>query len=350
MPTVSVENAALMREALLAWYDSAARVLPWRAPPGTPPPDPYRVWLSEVMLQQTTVAAVIPYFERFLQRFPTVADLAKAQQEDVLQLWAGLGYYSRGRNLHAAAQIIAARGWPKDEESLRALPGVGAYTAAAVAAIAFGKPATVVDGNVERVMARLFAVQSPLPAAKIELRELADAFTTPERPGDFAQALMDLGATVCTPKSPACPRCPFRAQCHAAKEGSPERYPLKSPKAPKVLRYGVAFVLTRNDNFFLVRRPPKGLLAGMAALPTTPWREAPWDWGEAKAHAPTPGPWIDRGAVSHVFTHFPLTLQVWAAAAPQDFSGNGHWVPVSAKENAGLPTVFLKAAVSGLQP
>jgi A/G-specific adenine glycosylase len=340
------DNLLALRQALLAWYDRAARDLPWRAAPGAPPPDPYRVLVSEVMLQQTTVAAVIPYFARFLDRFPTVESLAAASQEEVLTLWAGLGYYSRGRNLHAAAQAVAAHAWPRDEAGLRALPGVGAYTAAAVAAIAFGQPATVVDGNIERVMARLFAVSDPVPRARPALRALADRFTAQDRPGDFAQALMELGATICTPKSPKCLLCPWVEACLGRRQGIAETLPRKAPKAEKAQRYGVAFVLVRQNRLFLVRRPQKGLLAGMRGLPTTEWRAVPWPTEEAQAFAPIPAPYRDAGEVRHVFTHFPLALQVLAAKAPKDFSAEGEWLALPGA--LGLPTVFTKALERGL--
>lgn len=329
--------------ALLDWYGRNARSLPWRTPPkAAARTDPYRVWLSEIMLQQTTVAAVGPYFERFLEAWPTVADLAAAPREDVLRLWAGLGYYSRARNLHAAAvAVTAAGGFPAEEAGLRALPGVGPYTAAAIATIAFGLPANVVDGNVERVMARLHAVETPLPDAKPELAALAALYVTPERPGDWAQALMDLGATVCTPRSPACDRCPVAFACAAQKGGAPENYPRRRAKAAKPERHGVAFRLRRGGEILLVQRPDKGLLGGMVALPTTPWRAEPWTADEAKAHAPATAAWRESGAVRHVFTHFALTLDVWTAEG----DASGDWRAFADVANHGLPTVFRKAAM-----
>jgi A/G-specific adenine glycosylase len=324
---------AALRPTLLAWYDRARRDLPWR---GTA--DPYRVWLSEVMLQQTTVAAVKPYYAAFLARFPAVADLAAAPREAVLEAWAGLGYYSRARNLHAAAQVLARDGFPQDEAGWRALPGVGAYTAAAIAAIAFGRPANAVDGNVERVMARLFAVEAPLPAAKPELRALAASLVTEHRPGDWAQALMDLGATVCTPKSPRCEACPWTEECRARAAGDPASFPRSAPKPVRPQRHGVAFRIGKGDRVWLVRRPEKGLLAGMPGLPTTPWRERRWTRAEALAHAPVEADWRTLGAVRHVFTHFALTLDVWSAHAVPE--GEGAWGGVEA-----LPTVFRKAAL-----
>ena len=232
------------QHALLNWYDAARRDLPWRARPGEKA-DPYKVWLSEIMLQQTTVKAVIPYFETFMARWPTAEALAAASRDEVLAAWAGLGYYSRARNLYACAQAVAREGFPASEAALRALPGVGAYTAAAIAAIAFDEPAAVVDGNVERVIARLFAVEQPLPAAKPAIRKLAAALTPSERPGDYAQAMMDLGATVCTPRSPSCLVCPARAFCTAAARGEAERFPVKSRKAERPVRRGDAFVIVR---------------------------------------------------------------------------------------------------------
>ena len=320
---------------MLSWYDRAGRGLPWRARWGRA--DPYRVWVSEIMLQQTTVAAVAPYFDRFLNQFPTVQSLAAAPREAVLSAWAGLGYYSRARNLHEAARRLASKGFPDTEEGWRALPGIGPYTAAAVAAIAYDRPANVVDGNVERVMARVFAVETPLPGAKGELRQLAGQLAPTKRPGDWAQALMDLGATVCRPRSPKCPACPWAAYCRAHAGGDPTTYPRRTPKAARPERHGAAFRLLSEDAVWLVRRPDKGLLGGMEALPTTPWRDKKWTRREALRHAPTPAHWVKAGQVRHVFTHFGLTLDVYdALAAPR---GDGWW-----GEPAGLPTVFKKAA------
>lgn len=257
---------------LLAWYDRNGRSLPWRSPPGTPPPDPYRVWLSEVMLQQTTVAMATPYYARFLARWPAVDDLAAADDGEVMREWAGLGYYARARNLLAGARaVVVVGGWPDTEEGLRALPGVGAYTAAAVAAIAFDRRAVVVDGNVERVVARLFAVAAPLPGAKRVLYALTDTLTPDARAGDHAQAMMDLGATVCTPRHPACTRCPLAAGCMAYAAGEPARFPVKPPKAIKPVRYGTAYWIEVDGDVLLERRPAKGLLGGMLGLPTGEW-------------------------------------------------------------------------------
>ena len=340
-----------LRAALLAWYDAGARTLPWRAPPGSGARmDPYFVWLSEVMLQQTTVPHATPYFLGFTQRWPTVSDLAAALDADVMAAWAGLGYYARARNLLACARAVAGEHgavFPDTEEGLRALPGVGAYTAAAVAAIAFDRQANVVDGNVERVMSRLVAVEAPMPDSKPELKALAGELVTAERPGDWAQALMDLGATVCRPKAPLCDRCPVSGFCAAFARGDAETFPRKTKKAERPRRYGVAYLLTRGDEVALVRRPPKGLLGGMLGLPTSEWRAEPWADGEAVEAAPVAaaslvGGWNDAGEIEHVFTHFALTLRVFRAEGAME----AEW---TAREGLGaLPSVFLKAAKAGL--
>lgn len=338
--------------ALLAWYDRHRRDLPWRAPAGASA-DPYAVWLSEVMLQQTTVAAVGPRFARFLARFPTVEALAAAPWEDVAQEWAGLGYYARARNLHAAAKAVAARGgFPRDEAGLAELPGVGAYTAAAVASIAFGRPSVPVDGNVERVMARVFAVEAPLPAAKGRLaafaREVGAQAAARARPGDFAQALFDLGATVCTPRRPACAFCPWRGACAGMAAGLAESLPRKAPKPERPQRFGVAFWLEDEAGRVLVRRrPARGLLGGMLELPGTPWRGSVWGEAEAAGHAPARASWVPAGEVRHAFTHFALDLAVWAgrvAALPPVGEALGREAVLS----AGLPGVMAKAARVGL--
>ncbi len=306
---------------LLAWYDRQRRDLPWRAAPGERP-DPYRVWLSEIMLQQTTAAAVKPYFAAFLARFPTVAALAAAPPEAVMGAWAGLGYYSRARNLHACAQaVVAAHGgrFPDTEEGLLALPGIGPYTAGAVAAIAFDRRAAAVDGNVERVLTRVHAIAAPLPGARGLVREKALAVTPEERPGDFVQALFDLGATICTPKRPACALCPWRDPCAARAAGDQESYPVKARRKEGATRRGAAFVALRADRAVLLRtRPPKGLLGGMAELPGTPWA-ADHDAARARDHAPVEARWVTANApVRHVFTHFPLKLTILAARLPAD--------------------------------
>jgi A/G-specific adenine glycosylase len=344
-PLDVVVNKAAIRRALLSWYDRAGRDLPWRSRDGRA--DAYRVWLSEIMLQQTTVAAVKPYFARFVERWPRVTDLAAAPRAEVLAAWAGLGYYSRARNLHACAEILARDGFPADEAGWRKLPGVGPYTAAAVAAIALGQTTNVVDGNVERVMSRLFAVETPLPQAKPSLAALAGRLIGPNRPGDWAQSLMDLGATVCTPRTPSCTDCPLRQHCAAAGDKA-GLYPRKSLKKVRPERFGVAFVLRRGGDVWIATRPDKGLLGGMAALPSTDWRAEPWSPAEAAASSPSRSNWHDAGAVRHVFTHFALTLTVLVAAAParDTLSSPGQWI--KADQVAGLPTVFAKALARGL--
>ena len=320
-------------EALLCWYVVDKRRLPWRAEAGESAA-PYRVWLSEVMLQQTTVAAVKPYFETFTRRWPTVAALAAAGDAEVMAAWAGLGYYARARNLLACARTVAGEHggvFPDTEEALRALPGIGAYTAAAIAAIAFGRRAVVVDGNVERVVSRLHALKEPLPQARPRIRALMDAMTPDEGAGDFAQAMMDLGATICTPRSPACGLCPLRARCKAYAEGQPERYPVKAPKAARPHRTGKAWWLEHDGEVLLVRRPAKGLLGGMLAFPEEP---------------PAIADWEDAGAVEHVFTHFSLTMALMCARTSQ--RPDGLWQPVETLAEAGLPTLFAKLAARGL--
>jgi A/G-specific adenine glycosylase len=340
----------LLRARLLAWYDAHARDLPWRVRPQARAagarPDPYRVWLSEVMLQQTTVPHATPYFLTFTRRWPTVGDLAAEADGEVMAAWAGLGYYARARNLLACARAVASEHggvFPETEEGLRALPGLGPYTAAAVAAIAFDRPTNVMDGNVERVMARLVAVETPLPDAKPELKRLAGALVRDERPGDWAQALMDLGATVCRPRAPLCDRCPVSAFCAGLASGEPESFPRRTAKAERPHRHGVAYVLTRGDEVALVRRPPRGLLGGMLALPTSDWRTARWAEAEALAAAPAQADWRAAGEVEHGFTHFTLTLQLYRAEGGME---DAVWTP-RAKLGV-LPSVFLKAAREGL--
>ena len=322
---------------LLEWYDLHARALPWRSPPARPAPEPYRVWLSEIMLQQTTVAAVKPYFAAFVTRWPSVAALAAADDAEVMSAWAGLGYYARARNLLACARAVGAR-FPDSEAELLKLPGIGRYTAAAIASIAFGRRAVVVDGNVERVIARLFAVETPMPAAKNALYRLADTLTPDHRAGDFAQAMMDLGATICTPRRPICALCPMRDDC-LGKDG-PERFPVKAAKREKPARIGTAWWIERDGHVLLVRRPASGLLGGMRALPTSAWADAP------DMAPPFPADWRDVGRIAHVFTHFALTLSVRAAVLERDCDPplGGEWWPVDRIDAAGLPTVFAKAA------
>jgi len=344
MTTVSA-----IRARLLAWYDANARTLPWRTGPGgANRPDPYRVWLSEVMLQQTTVPHATPYFLDFTRRWPTVTALAAAEDGEVMAAWAGLGYYARARNLLACARAVAAQHggvFPDTEAGLLALPGVGAYTAAAVAAIAFDRPANVVDGNVERVMARLYAVEAPTPVAKPELKALAGGLVREDRPGDWAQALMDLGAVVCRPKTPLCECCPLSQTCAAFAVGSAQAYPRKTKKADRPHRHGAAFLLLRGDRIALVRRPPKGLLGGMLALPSTEWRAEPLSRADVEQAAPVEAAWRACGEIEHVFTHFSLTLQVWRAETTEEIDGV-LWAGRSRLD--GLPSVFLKAARAGL--
>ncbi|MGE0408439.1 MAG: A/G-specific adenine glycosylase [Amphiplicatus sp.] len=320
---------------LLSWYARRKRDLPWR----TPRPDPYRVWLSEIMLQQTTVAAATPRYRDFLARWPSVAALAAAPLEDVLAAWAGLGYYARARNLHKCARVIVSRCggvFPSTEEELRALPGVGAYTAAAIAAIAFDRRAVVVDGNVERVTARLFAVEAALPAAKREIYEKAASIWPASRSGDFAQALMDLGAGVCTPRAPACGACPIAASCAARKAGAAELYPRRAPRKPKPTRYGAGFALFDNEGRVLVeRRPEKGLLGAMLGLPTTAWTQESGDHLKA---APADADWRHAGLARHSFTHFHLELDVYVGETRRRRAGD--WADA---ETVRLPTVMRKA-------
>jgi len=337
MPVDSGSGSAA--SLLLAWYDRHARRLPWRAEGGAAA-DPYRVWLSEVMLQQTTVAAVKAYFEKFTTRWPTVEALAEADEAEVMSAWAGLGYYARARNLIACARAVASLGghFPDTEEALRGLPGIGRYTAAAIAAIAFDRRAVVIDANVERVVARLFAVDAPLPAARGQIERFTDTITPAERPGDFAQAMMDLGATICSPRNPACAVCPLLNLCRARAEGAPETYPRKVPKVARPLRRGTMFWLESNGAVLLVRRPARGLLGGMRALPTGPWA----DDDPGLADAPADTEWREVGSGRHVFTHFALEYRLMAAQSP-DRSNCGEWWPIADIEAAGLPTVFARA-------
>jgi A/G-specific adenine glycosylase len=331
---------------LLAWYDRHRRTLPWRAEPGQVA-DPYHVWLSEIMLQQTTVAATIPYYERFLIRFPDIATLAAAPLEDVLSAWAGLGYYARARNLHACAQaVVTAGGFPRDLAALRALPGIGDYTAAAVSAIAFGVPAVPVDGNVERVVARLFAVTDELPRAKAILRQHAAQLgrdpAAQTRPSDFVQALFDLGATICTPATPACALCPWMTGCAARRAGIARDLPRKAAKRVRPHRHGVHFWLAdAAGNVLLRRRPPEGLLGGMTELPGTDWRTVPWNADEALVLAPMPAPWRPAGQVRHGFTHFELTIDLFAARVER-IEAQGFARPVATLAQEALPSVMRK--------
>ena len=331
---------------LLAWYDRHRRRLPWRHLPGELA-DPYRVWLSEIMLQQTTVAAVIPYFERFLSRFPTVEALADAPEGEVMAAWAGLGYYARARNLHACARQVAARGgFPADLAGLRTLPGVGAYTSAAIAAIAFGVPVVPVDGNVERVVSRLAAITVALPAARRPIAAAASALghdpVAQARPSDFAQALFDLGATICTPRNPACALCPLMLGCQARAEGIAADLPRKAPKAVRPQRYGAIFWVTdAAGQVLLRRRPPRGLLGGMTELPGTAWQDTPWTPTEAMQAAPVEADWQPAGPATHGFTHFELQLDVYAATVDA-IAADGFLRPAHALAQEALPSVMRK--------
>lgn len=341
---------------LLAWYDRHARVLPWRARRGERA-DPYRVWLSEIMLQQTTVKAVAPYYARFLTRWPTVKSLAGAKLDDVLRAWAGLGYYARARNLHACAKLIVqkhAGQFPGDREALRALPGVGDYTAAAVGAIAFDLSAVPVDGNVERVISRLFAVEEELPAAKSKIKQLAASLLPPQRAGDFAQALMDLGATICSPRRPACSLCPWIGSCLGNERGDAETFPRKTPKREGQLRRGAAFVAVRADaRVLLRRRPDKGLLASMMEVPGSEWTQ---DFDESRARGSAPHLEVKvawqrlPGIVRHVFTHFPLELVVFAAQVPRAAAAlqGARWVKVEDLRDEALPNLMRKVLAHAL--
>lgn len=323
-------GSGTLTAALLAWYGSHARTLPWRTPPGGAAPDPYRVWLSEIMLQQTTVAAVVPYFQRFSARWPCVEALASAADADVMTAWAGLGYYARARNLLACARaVVRDHGgrFPDDEAGLRGLPGIGDYTAAAIAAIAFGRCAVVVDGNVERVVSRLFAIETPLPAARRAIHALADSLTPADRAGDHAQGLMDIGATICRPRAPLCPVCPLAFGCEARRRGTPEAFPVRLAKPARASRTGSAYILEHDGQVLLERRPPKGLLGGMPGFPAEP---------------PASADWRPAGQVRHVFTHYGLTLEILHAATPS--RPDGLWWPVADLASAGLPTLFRKAA------
>lgn len=323
--------------ALLSWYDRHARVMPWRVPPGSANrPDPYRIWLSEVMLQQTTVAAVRAYFDRFTTRWPKVGDLAAAADADVMAEWAGLGYYARARNLLKCARAVQERGgFPTDYEALLTLPGIGPYTAAAIASIAFDQPATVVDGNVERVMARVFNIEKPLPASKPDLTALAAKLTPNIRPGDYAQAVMDLGATICTPRNPACGICPLRPYCAAQRAGTQATLPRKSPKPEKPTRQGQLWLARHPDGRWLVEdRPAKGLLGGMTGFPGNGW-----DSKTAQVAPPVLANWADVGAFRHTFTHFHADLTILAATT-NAVPDHGMFQAVNPES---LPTLMRKA-------
>ena len=347
-------------DSLLDWYDRERRDLPWRYAPGTEA-DPYRVWLSEIMLQQTTVKTVIPYFERFLKLWPTVEGLAAADEEEILQAWSGLGYYTRARNLHACARRVVEEfegAFPRTEAELLTLPGIGPYTAAAIAAIAFGERATPVDGNIERVTARLFAVREALPDAKPTLRGLAGRLTPTDRPGDFAQAMMDLGATVCTPKRPSCLVCPLMDACEAHALGVEAELPYRDAKPDRPVRRGIAFLAVTDDgNVLLRRRPDTGLLARMLEVPSTEWVEGAAPDGDAVKTAPVRADWWQvPGIVVHTFTHFRLEIEVYRAVVPANAtltfwadSARCRWVPRGRLAGEALPTVMRKIITHGLK-
>jgi A/G-specific adenine glycosylase len=331
---------------LLRWYDRHRRHLPWRTPPGARP-DPYRVWLSEIMLQQTTVGVVLPYFLKFIAKWPTLEGLAKATLDDVLQAWAGLGYYARARNLHACARYLWARGgsFPESAAELKNLPGIGPYTAAAIAAIAFDAPEPAIDGNVERVLARFYTIENPLPQAKRLIASRLERLVPRTRAGDFAQALMDLGATICTPKSPNCLLCPWARACEGRKRGLAETLPRKTPKPERPLRYGIAFWIERADGAVLLRRrPASGLLGGMMEIPSTPWSSSP---PHEALGAPLSAEW-QRGTarIEHGFTHFRLILEVWRALKIESGEllndGDYRWVSRSRLADEALPSVMCK--------
>ena len=348
-----------MSKDLLNWYERHARTLPWRILPEDRRlgiiPDPYHIWLSEIMLQQTTVAAVKDYYVKFLKLWPTVKDLADADEEDVMKAWAGLGYYSRARNLKKCAQTVSntlGGCFPDTEDGLKALPGIGTYTAAAIAAIAFNRHAAVVDGNVERVLSRLHAIETPLPEAKKVVRALMADLTPHEQPGDFAQAVMDLGATICTPKRPACALCPWMKPCRARAANSQETLPRKAAKKAKPTRKGAAFIAIRGHDgaVLLRRRPPKGLLGGMTEVPGTDWSET-FDLSKALDYTPLAGPWSKRtGIVKHTFTHFHLELDIYTCrlAEPCEAPGDFWWSPPQEQRHEALPTVMKKALTAGL--
>ncbi|WP_343314766.1 A/G-specific adenine glycosylase [Brucella sp. BE17] len=345
-----------MGQKLLAWYDRHHRVLPWRVTPAQQAqgvrPDPYRIWLSEIMLQQTTVEAVKNYFNAFVARWPSVLSMSRASEDDILRAWAGLGYYSRARNLKKCADIVAlqhAGNFPNSAASLKELPGVGDYTSAAIAAIAFNEAVAVVDGNVERVISRLYVIDTPLPAAKPQIRAIMAALTPSGRPGDFAQAMMDLGATICTPRRPACVLCPVNDNCQALSARDPEYFPVKAPKAEKPLRTGAAFVAIANDGAILLRkREGKGLLAGMSEVPGSVWT-ARIDGDATVDAAPFKAQWVSAGQISHIFTHFELHLTIfYAQNVTKSAAKEGWWSSPQELAGEALPTVMKKAITAAV--
>ncbi|MCF8880795.1 A/G-specific adenine glycosylase [Hyphobacterium sp. SN044] len=347
MTKLSRDTITRLRRELLDWYDRSGRILPWRIRPDDRDvgrvADPYAVWLSEIMLQQTTVPHATPYWHRFLDRWPSVEALAAAPDDDVLTEWAGLGYYARARNLIACARQVAEQGgrFPDTLEGLKALPGIGDYTANAILAAAFDKPSSVVDGNVERVMTRVFRIETPLPKAKPEITEIAAEIADPDRPGDYAQAIMDLGATICTPRSPACGLCPWRPDCAAQSAGVQTDYPKKIAKKAKPVRRGIVWRIERDGKVWLRKRPETGLLGGMMEVPGSVWStETP------EADPPLEADWDALPEVRHVFTHFALTLEVRRADAPDGWEpGEGVWADLDALGRYALPSVFRKVLV-----
>lgn len=341
---------------LLHWYDRHHRVLPWRVSPPEQAsgvkPDPYRVWLSEIMLQQTTVEAVKSYFVNFVARWPTVQDMAQASEDDILRAWAGLGYYSRARNLKKCADAVVMQhggAFPDNAAALKELPGIGDYTSAAIAAIAFGEAVAVVDGNVERVISRLYTIDTPLPAAKPEIRTFMAQLTPSDRPGDFAQAMMDLGATICTPRRPACAICPLNDRCMALGSRDPEEFPVKAPKAEKPIRIGAAFIAIADDGSILLRkRKGEGLLAGMTEVPGSHWT-ARIDGDATVSAAPFPARWTPTGSITHVFTHFELRLSVYRSDNVSKAASNeGWWSGPDELADEALPTVMKKAIAAAV--
>lgn len=347
MNTSMDPQAARIRASLLAWYDAHRRDLPWRAKSGVRA-DPYAVWLSEIMLQQTTVATVGPYFGNFKAQWPTVGDMAAGSLDDILVAWQGLGYYARARNLYKCAGVVVFEhdgAFPETEDGLRKLPGIGPYTAAAIASIAFNQPCVPVDGNIERVTARLYDIEIPLPKGKKDIHAAAQSFISEDRPGDFAQAMMDLGSSVCSPRSPKCDVCPLNTDCRAYKTGNPARLPVKAPKKVRPERCCVVFWLENADGDVLMqKRPETGLLGGMTGFVSTPWREGVWpEQTEIETASPLSIEWAEiPGQAVHVFTHFRLTMRVLSGIAPKGANVDGFWVAPTAFAEHALPTVMKK--------
>jgi A/G-specific adenine glycosylase len=351
MPRLKASAQTSLSARLLAWYDRHRRVLPWRPPAGKRA-DPYRVWLSEIMLQQTTVQAVAGYYRKFLERWPTVKDLAAAKEDDVLAAWAGLGYYARARNLHATAKVVTGElggRFPDTAEGLKRLPGVGSYTSGAIAAIAYDERQAAMDANAERVIARFYAIEIPMPKAKVDLHRLCQALV-PDRAGDFVQALMDLGSAICTPKRPACPNCPWTDDCLGRQRGIQEQLPVKAPKIARPLKRGAAFVATdKSGAVLLVKRPDKGLLASMMQPPIGDWSADFPSRTLALKQAPFAANWTKRaGIVRHGFTHFELEVQVYAVSVAARPKAEGRWIARDKLADTALPTVMRKIVEHGL--